>query len=453
MLLSAGLGVALLGLCLVALEVVRIAAFGWGRVAPDDAQYVYVGLSTLAGDGPRTPGGNVFLLRSPVYGLALAAGGRLFGNPIDGARVVALALSLAALVEAIWLAWRLGGMPASIGTSVALLASPLVWRLLPTMRIDLPQTAGVLAVLIALLDPTVRRGVIGGAMLGVTVLVKEVVLLLAVLPIATIGFIPARRTGIVWLSYLAAAVIVAGWWWLVVWVRAGVIFPANALAVIDQREVIASPETTPFEIIAAIVMVLAWFVVALRARRQYPARLLLVAAACLVPPAAYAALNGLNERNSAGLVVLSSVAIGVAAAELAERVRARRGGAPSQWAAAGVAIVAGVAAIVLGQQATDRHHAGRRCPSRSRSGLGRRGRQIAGSSCPSATATSSQSSCSATAQSDSSRLPASSPAIRWRSTSGSDSVTDSCSASDALSGARFWAIHPRPSSSSPARIR
>ncbi len=61
--------------------VLRLAMFGWAGIAPDDARYLYVGLSTLAGDGPVTPSGNVFLLRSPLYGILLAGRRAVHGRP------------------------------------------------------------------------------------------------------------------------------------------------------------------------------------------------------------------------------------------------------------------------------------------------------------------------------------------------------------------------------------
>ncbi len=85
-----------LALGLVVVAIARLIVSGWADVAPDDARYVFVGLSTLDGHGSVTPSGNLFLLRSPIYGIALAAGRWLSADgPVGGARVVAAALSLA----------------------------------------------------------------------------------------------------------------------------------------------------------------------------------------------------------------------------------------------------------------------------------------------------------------------------------------------------------------------
>ena len=74
---------------LVVLALLRVALGGWAPLAPDDARYLYVGLSILDGHGPITPSGSTFLLRSPVYGLALATGSTLVGgDPLVGARLI-----------------------------------------------------------------------------------------------------------------------------------------------------------------------------------------------------------------------------------------------------------------------------------------------------------------------------------------------------------------------------
>ena len=60
--IAVGLAIAIVGLALA-----RIAG-GWAALAPDDARYLFVGLSILDGQGAVTPGGDPYLMRSPVYG-------------------------------------------------------------------------------------------------------------------------------------------------------------------------------------------------------------------------------------------------------------------------------------------------------------------------------------------------------------------------------------------------
>jgi hypothetical protein len=302
--------------------VLRLALFGWSGIAPDDARYLYVGLSTFAGDGPITPSGNLFLLRSPLYGVLLASGGQFSENPIDGARGVAAALALVALLATVGVGWLTAGPVAGAVTALAVLAMPLLWGLLPTLRIDLAQTAGVLGVVIFLGQPTIRSWALAGILLGLTILIKETVLLLAILPLAGIGFVAGRRLIRLWLVFLAAAAAVAGWWWILVWQQAGVVFPLNAIGVIERRDVGSDIRVDALGIAIVSIIGAAWLTVAIRSRRHFRTRLLAVAAACLVAPAAYATLAGLSTRNYAGLAMLSAAAIGVATPILAGAIPA-----------------------------------------------------------------------------------------------------------------------------------
>jgi hypothetical protein len=348
----AGLGrVAALPLVLagaiLALALARIAVGGWSAIAADDARYVFVGQSVLDGRGPLTPSGTVFLLRSPVYGVALAAGGRIGGGDVlAGARLVALVLSLAALLGAVAYGWLLSGAAAAVGTAVALASIPLIWSLVPTLRIDLPQTAGVVGTLLALHRPTTRRWALAGALLGLTVLVKETVALLALLPVAWLGVLPRARLLRLWAVFLGIAVAVAAWWWIVVWQQSGRLFPLNALAVIEARDVDEALHVDRYAALLLALAVGAWTTVALAARREPAVRPLLVAGACLLPPAAYAVASGLNARNEVGLAVLSAIAAGVAAAILVARFPDRR--RPEALGAGGGLGALAVAALSVG---------------------------------------------------------------------------------------------------------
>ena len=345
---SIGIGFAV---AIVLVAIARLSLFGWAGVAPDDARYVFVGLSTFDGHGPITPTGNLFLLRSPVYGIALAAGSVIAGNgPIEGARIVAVILTLAGLVAAVRFGWVLAGSIAAAGTALALLAMPLIWRLLPTLRIDLPQAAGVGAMLLALHRPTIRRWALAGALFGLTILVKETILLLAFAPLAFVGTMPRVRLAQLWGVFLLAAAIVAAWWWIVVWVQSGAIFPLNAVGVIERRDVGADIRLDSYGVALLGVVVAAWVVVATGARRDPGLRLLLAAAACLVPPAAYATMNGLSSRNYAGLAVLSTIAIGVAAARIVALAATRAPARPDlRVGALGLAVVVGISGATAGQ--------------------------------------------------------------------------------------------------------
>lgn len=352
---------------IVAVVLVRTAVLGWTPVAPDDARYLFVGLSVLSGDGPVTPSGTTFLLRSPVYGVVLAIGSSAIGgDPITGAEVVALLLAVACLIGAIRLGWLLAGPGGAAGTMLALLAIPIVWRLVGSLRIDLPQTAGVIAILVVAWRPTTRRWAVAGVLLGLTILVKETVLPLALLPLAMIGLESPRRIATFLAAYLAAALLTAAWWWAVVWFDAGVLFPLNAIGVIAGRDVGLDLRIARAALVLAAMIVASWLVVLTRARVERGPRLLAGAAVGLAPAALYAASQGLNARNYAGLAVLSAVAMGAAGAwsvawarSLLEQHGGRSGALAvhrrSIAAALAVALVLGVVGgIAIGQRAAGR---------------------------------------------------------------------------------------------------
>jgi hypothetical protein len=339
----------------VAVTVARLALFGWASVAPDDARYVNVGLSVLAGQGAVTPEGNPFLLRSPVYGVALALPGVLLGtDPLIAARFVAVGLMLVAFLAALRLAWILGGPIGATGTAVAILATPLLWRLVPTLRIDLVQGAGVIGVILALRQPTLPRAALAGAVFGSTILVKETALLVAVLPLAWVGFIPPRRVVALVAAFGAVAVLVAGWWWVFVWLRSGVVFPMNAIGVIDQRDVAGSLRASRDGLLLVALLGVGVLGLVGRIRTDPGARLLALALLAMVPPAIYATVNGLSTRNYAVLALLCCVAAGATAADLVAWIRRglhrRRGW--TRWAALAAGVVMAGGLVLAGQRAT-----------------------------------------------------------------------------------------------------
>lgn len=331
-------------MAVIGLGLARVAA-GWSPLAPDDARYLFVGLSILDGAGAVTPSGDPYLLRSPLYGLSLALGSALLGgDPLDGARIVSTSAALLGLLGATRVAWLVAGPGAAAGTAVALAAIPIVWQLLPSLRIDLPQTALVVALLLTAGRPTVRRWTAAGAVLGLLVLVKETALPLVLLPLVLVGLVPTAVLGRLTVAYIAAALATAGWWWVVVFVGSGQIFPANALAVIEARDVSGSLRLSPSALPLATATIIGWAMVTLRARREPGSRLLFGTALGLAPAAIYAAGQGLNARNFAALAVLSAIAIGVGGATLLAGLREQRAGqVPRSRPVAAVALVALIA--------------------------------------------------------------------------------------------------------------
>jgi len=314
--IAVGLVIAVVGLALA-----RIAG-GWAALAPDDARYLFVGLSILDGQGAVTPSGDPYLMRSPVYGLALAVGSLVLGgDPLVGGRVVALLMALLGLLGATRLGWMVAGPGGGVGVGLALVATPLIWHLLPSLRIDLPQTALVIALLLMAWRPSVRRWAAAGVMLGLVVLVKETALPLLFLPVALVGSVPVSRVLRMAAVYVGAAITTAGWWWVVVWMASGQVFPANALAVVEARDVEGTLRVASSAVPLLLSFIVGWGVVGWRARRDVGARLLVVAGLALTPLTVYAAANGLNARNFAGLAVLSCIAVGVGGATIVAAAR------------------------------------------------------------------------------------------------------------------------------------
>ena len=346
-------------LSLAALALVRTLVLGWDDLAPDDARYLYVGLSVLDGHGAVTPAGNPYLLRSPVYGVILALGARLLGDDvITGAHVAASAIGLAGLFGATAVAGRLGGSIAAVATGLALVAMPLPWALLPTLRVDQALAAIVVGLVFvaSVARPGIWRAATAGAILGVGVLVKEAVLPVVVLPVAWLS--PGWHRP--WLRRAAAfvlmVILVAGWWWLVVWVEGEVLFPLNALGVIDARQVSTAGRLGRLDIAIAAAGAAAWAIVTAMAVRVPHLRPLVVAAVALLPAAGYAFVSGLAERNYLPLALLTGVAIGLAAAAMVAWMRARSPNLPPQarrWlVVAGATVV--LIVIVMGQVAAPR---------------------------------------------------------------------------------------------------
>lgn len=357
-----GLGVVA---ALVVLALLRVALGGWAPLAPDDARYLYVGLSILDGHGPLTPSGSTFLLRSPLYGLALATGSSLVGgDPLIGARLVALGLSLLALAGALRLGWLLAGPGGAIGTAFALVAAALIWRLIPSLRIDLPQTAAIVATLLAIWRPTMRRWALGGVLLGVAILVKETAPPLLIVPIAFVGTVPASRLARLAAVFIGATILTAAWWWLVVWLSTSQVFPLNALSVIDARDVDVALRVDRSTALLLALAIAGWGLVAWRALGDTGARLLLVAAICLAPAALYAASLGLNARNFAGLAILSAVAVGSGGAWLVAGLQGRRSTRSHRVRRLATVALLGVAVVGLAAPVVGQRDAGRVAPDR-----------------------------------------------------------------------------------------
>ncbi len=187
----------------------------------DEAKYLGIGYQVLAGHGPRTLFGALFLPHSPLWSTLIAAPDVWFGidaaswgHLLDGLSGVGFVLLIGAL------GWQLrpaiGGLAA-----VGCLAVPYLHDLTRTARLDVPAaTLALLYVWIGL--RAVRRGSIGlaiaaGAIFALGFLVKEIALPFAPIP-SIIGVLEGRplpRLARVSAAILLVAVVGVAWWFVV----------------------------------------------------------------------------------------------------------------------------------------------------------------------------------------------------------------------------------------------
>ena len=234
-----------------------------------------------------------------------------------------------------------------------------MWRLVPSLRIDLPQTAGVIAILLA---PGVRR--------------RDAWRWVACCSASRSW---SRRPSCRWRCYrwrwsawnrrggsrsgavyLGAGLLVAGWWWVAVWLGAGVLFPLNAISVIGapRRGASLAHRETQRSYSSACSCC--------RPSLSLPApgpssdrRLLIVAAACLLPAAPMRRHRGLDPRNYAGLAVLSAVRSGRRRL-VGGSCWPGRASVPSAWSRRH-----SCAGLLLGMVGGDRRRPARRWPATS----------------------------------------------------------------------------------------
>jgi hypothetical protein len=151
-----------------------------------------------------------------------------------------------------------------------------------------------------------------------------------------------------------AAALVAGWWWLSVWLKAGVVFPLNAIGVIEQRDVAGSLRPSREGLLLVALLGAGALGLAARLRIDPTARLLAFAVLAMVPPAIYATANSLSTRNYAVLALLCCVAVGATTADLVAWMRRRLAPGPgwARWAAVAAGVVVACALVLVAQKVT-----------------------------------------------------------------------------------------------------
>jgi hypothetical protein len=318
----------------------RVLANGFDRVAADDAAYVRIGRELWRLHAPRFVDGSIYTIRSWAFPL-LSGGASFLGgtDPFTGPRVLGWVLATTALALATVVAARIGRGWAAVATAVVLLATPVVWSIVPTTRIDTALVCLVVVLLLVIDTPTPRRAVAAGVVAGLALLVKETSAPLVFLPIAYLGVLsrPAwwRFAG----RYVGAFAVTVSWWFVVVLAVDGEVFPLQGLRQAAARGVPRSWTMGASAWMLVALWIAGWAVLLLRRHREPRARLLVVAGLAFVPATAIAWVDELALRQFVPIALLSCIAVGVAAADSVAAIVRRTAG--SRRRAVAVALAAG----------------------------------------------------------------------------------------------------------------
>lgn len=299
-------------------------------VAPDDALYIGIGRMLWHAQAPRWIDGSVFTIRSWAYPFMIGGMSRLFegvfgGDPFTGARILGWTFGTTSLALAVVVAFRNARAAGAVATTVVLLATPLLWTVVPSTLVDGTLMCFAVGVLLVVDRPTPRRMLAGGLLAGVTFLVKETSVLFVLLPLAYLGTMPRPE----WLRlarrFLASWVLAVGWWFVTVLILKGEIFPLEGFEQAARRDVprVWSLDATGILLVAAFVV--GWLALAIGRRHDARGRLLVLAGAALVPAAIIAWIKALAMRQFSPLVLLSCIALGIAIVDGLAALRRRIG--------------------------------------------------------------------------------------------------------------------------------
>jgi 4-amino-4-deoxy-L-arabinose transferase-like glycosyltransferase len=186
----------------------------------DDAKYVAVGRNFLAGNGPTTVFGVVFLKHSPLWPMIIVIPELLFGiHPIVTGHVIN-ALSGAVTIALVgYLGWRVRPGLGALG-AVLFASLPYVFDIARTAGIDLPSIALTLGYIIfgfsVVRTGSLWRAAVLGGILALAFLIKE-----TILPFAAVPFILGTLWGVRWPNIVRAAGVTLGvaavamsWWFV-----------------------------------------------------------------------------------------------------------------------------------------------------------------------------------------------------------------------------------------------
>ncbi len=326
--------------------VVRIVAFGWRPISPDDSLYLLVGRGVLSGAGPTWRGGLLWLDRSPVFGTLLAVGDRLYSSDVfTGAHLMAFLLAMFSVAAMIILANLLGGRPAIWVSVAALMSLTLWWRILPAVRIDFIHIAAILVTLILLSARERPRWLLAGVAVGISILIKESAILLLGLPVAFIGAMSVRELLAGVGRYLAGFAIAVSWWWAYVYIQSGEIYLITDGVGAPAR--LGFPDTSWHwtTMLALVIVVAAWLLFVVRYVRVPAGRLLILALLAFAPRFVLTYMLGLEPRLYLTGLVLSLVVVGIVGADASAALQAHKAGGRHRGVRFGVYGIVGVVLI------------------------------------------------------------------------------------------------------------
>lgn len=186
----------------------------------DEAKYLGIGYSMLAGDGPRTVFGAVFTPHSPLWPIVLAAPDVWFGiDPFAWGQFLDAIAGAGVLLLVGWFGARIRPLVGALAV-VAYLATPYLQDLTRTARLDVPIAFLVLAYLAVGMDAVRRdsipRAIAAGVLVAIAFLVKEIALPVAPVPFLFAILIGRPFAAIARLAAATALVAAVGTaWWFV----------------------------------------------------------------------------------------------------------------------------------------------------------------------------------------------------------------------------------------------
>jgi hypothetical protein len=184
----------------------------------DESKYLGIGYSMLAGNGPRTVFGAVFLPHSPLWPMIVAAPDVWFGiDAFDWGHLLNAIAGVGVLLAVAALGWRIRPVIGAL-SAVGYLAVPYLHDLTRTARLDVPAAALALAYLVVGIDAvrrgSVRRGAAAGLIFAAAFLVKEIALPFAPVPflVGILAGRPVAAIARVAAAVLAVALVGTSWW-------------------------------------------------------------------------------------------------------------------------------------------------------------------------------------------------------------------------------------------------